>query len=82
MLVNDSHGDASLSSLDDEFELAATVVARSGKYSLNDENLDSFFVSKASSKPTMEAVLATNRGPTYQRKATGYIFERINAMTR
>ncbi len=82
LLVNDSHGDASLASLDDEFELAATVVARSGEFSLNDENLDSFFVPKGNNEATKEAVLAANRGLTYQRMAPGYVFERINAMTR
>jgi len=82
LLVNDSHGDASLASLDDDFELAATVVERSGKFSLNIENLCSFFVPKGKTKPTKEAVLVVNRGLAYQRKAPGYVFERINAMTR
>jgi hypothetical protein len=82
LLVNDSHGDASLASLDDDYELVATVVARPGKYSLNDEHLDSFFVPKGNTQPSKEAVLAVNRGLAYQRKPPGYIFERIDTMIR
>ena len=46
LLVNDSHGDASMANLDRDFELIATVNRRGERFSINESHLEDYFVPK------------------------------------
>ena len=44
LLVNPSHGDAAMASIDPRFQLAAVVSSKSGEYAVDARNLDTYLV--------------------------------------
>lgn len=77
LLVNDSHGDASMASLDPEFQLVAIGNQTEGKYTLSDAYLDTYFVTRADTNLTPEWVRKHLRGFKFRRMADVYLFQRI-----
>jgi len=79
LLVNDSHGDASLAWFDEELELIATISNNGDSHSIDTTNLENYFVPKARARtiPTTDSVLASQRGPAYQETADSYLFRRV-----
>ncbi len=77
LLVNPSHGDAALASMDDRYELAGVVRSGSGGYSVSQTDLDSYLLPKRSQEVTPELVERTMRGVAYTRSPFAYVFERI-----
>jgi len=75
LLVNDSHGDASLASIDEEFRFVAAVIMRGGKYRLEEVDLEGYFVSKTDVEITQEYLFKIRRGVRYKRTAWAYLFE-------
>ena len=77
LLVNNSHGDASMASIDNQFELVAVVTRRDGKHKIKDNNLESYLIPK-SDKPITRAYLEkTQRGISYKKPASMYVFKRV-----
>lgn len=76
LLVNPSHGDAALASIDDRYELAGVVRSRSGDYSVERSDLDSHLVPKKT-VDVAEAVARTGRGIAYTKSPFAYLFRRI-----
>ena len=78
LLVNSSHGDAAMASVDPRFELAAVVQSRSGGYAVSAGQLDTFLVPKrASDEPVAEIVDRTGRGIAYTKTPFAYLFRRV-----
>jgi hypothetical protein len=77
LVVNDSHGDATMASLDDDFQLIEIGNQTDGKYILTDMYLDTYFVTKADTVITREWAMKHLRGFKYRRVAGVYIFRRI-----
>jgi len=77
LLANNSHGDASLSFLDDRYDLAAIINKRSGQYRLSDTNLNEYFVPKKDVPHTSEYVRKIGRGIGYTKSASVYLFQRV-----
>lgn len=77
LLVNPSHGDAALASLDDRYALAGAVWARSGTYSVTTDDLDSYLVPKRDVDVTVELIERTGRGVGYTRSPFAYLFRRV-----
>lgn len=77
LLVNDSHGDASMASLDRGYELAAVVTSRDGRYRVTTENLDGYLVPKRGEPPTVDGLHESGRGVAYSRSPTAYLFRRV-----
>lgn len=77
-LVNDSHGDASLASLDPDFKLIAIANQTEGKFTLSDMYLDTYFVTKADTDLTPGWVDKHLRGFKFRKMADVYIFQRIS----
>ena len=77
LLVNSSHGDAALASIDDRFELDAVVQSRSGGYTVSRSDLDSFLVPKRPTDLTVESILASGRGIAYTKSPFAYLFRRV-----
>ena len=76
LLVNNSHGDAGMASLDADYELIAAVNRRGEKFSLTDSDLGSYFVPKKAIEITKEYLESINRGVGYQKSAFSYIFKK------
>ncbi|MEM7347839.1 MAG: class I SAM-dependent methyltransferase [Chloroflexota bacterium] len=77
LLVNNSHGDAGVAALDDDYELIATVSFRNEKHRIGETNLAAYFVPKSSKLTVTRAYLIEQgRGIGYQKSATAYLFQR------
>lgn len=75
LLVNGSHGDAALASLDDRYDLRAVVLARSDSYVIDTTDLDGWMIPK-SDAATRDEILRSGRRLAYTRPAFAYLFER------
>lgn len=77
LLVNPSHGDAAMASLDPRYELTGVVISRSGDYRVSTTNLDAYLVPKKPQEITTETLHASGRGVGYTRSPFAYLFTRI-----
>lgn len=77
LLVNPSHGDAALASIDARYQLAAVVLARSGSYRVDQNGLDRYLVPKREVEVTADLVHGIGRGVAYTRSPFAYLFRRI-----
>ena len=77
LLVNDSHGDATMANIDGGFELIAIGNQTDGRYTLTDMYLDTYFVAKAETTITRDWLMKHLRGFKYRRMADVYIFRRV-----
>jgi len=77
LLVNNSHGDASMASLDDQFELDAIVLRRNGKHRLQRNNLEDYLTPKTDQLITRQYLEEIQRGIGYKKSASMYIFKRV-----
>ena len=75
LLVNPSHGDAALASLDPRYRLDAVVLSRSGAYAISDRDLDRYLVPKRDIEVTAERVRETGRGIAYTKSPFAYLFQ-------
>ena len=78
LLVNNSHGDAGLASIDQDYGLIATVHKSKGKYRISKASLEKYFIPKSKNIVTKESLYKTNRGVGYTKTAPLYIFRRIS----
>jgi hypothetical protein len=77
LLVNNSHGDASMASIDDDYKFIGVLNKRRNKYSLSEKNLGSYFIPKKPREITREHLEKIKRGIGYTKSPTAYIFKRI-----
>jgi hypothetical protein len=77
LLVNNSHGDASMASIDPAYTLSAVVMGKNGHYRLTEENLDHYFVPKRAIEITKTYLEKTQRGVGYKKAASMYVFTRV-----
>lgn len=79
LLVNPSHGDAAMASIDARYRLAAVVTSGSKNgYRVADGDLDSYLVPKKPQQITAERLHEIGRGIGYTRSPFAYLFERIS----
>lgn len=81
LLVNSSHGDAAMASLDSAFGLIAVVNSRSGSYAISTRDLDTYLVSKKDVTVSVETLHQSGRGIAYTRSPFAYVFQLRNAET-
>jgi len=74
LITNNSHGDASMAKLDNDFRLIGVVNYQNKKYYLKTENLDEYFIPKRNISVTKELLEKTNRGVGYTKSANYYLF--------
>ncbi len=77
LLVNPSHGDAAMASIDPRYRLTAVITARSGRYSVTSRELDTYLQPKRHVDVTRESLHASGRGVAYTKSPFAYLFERI-----
>lgn len=76
LLANNSHGDASMAQLDDDFTFFGVINYKNKKYYLKTENLDEYFIPKKNIIVTKELLEKTNRGVGYTKPANYYLFRK------
>jgi len=76
LLVNNSHGDASMAQLDDDFTFFGVINYQNKKYYLKTDNLDEYFIPKKNIRATKEFLEKTNRGVGYTKPANYYLFRK------
>ncbi|MGF1665603.1 MAG: class I SAM-dependent methyltransferase [Acidimicrobiia bacterium] len=76
LLVNSSHGDAAMASIDDRYGLRAVITSRDGGYRANSSDLDSYLVPKKDVEVTKDLLHSTGRGISYTKSPFAYLFER------
>lgn len=78
LLVNNSHLDASMASVDRSFEFVGVLnKKRNGTYSFSDDKLEQYFIPKKPVKITKKYLEKMKRGIGYTKSATVYLFKRI-----
>jgi len=77
LLANNSHGDAGLAALDEDYELIAVFFLRDGKYQISEANLDAYFIPKAKISVTKKYLLELQKGIGYQKSASAYLFRKV-----
>lgn len=78
LLVNNSHGDAGMASIDHDYELVATLHRREGKYRLSTTSLEDYFIPKKPIMVTRELLQQEKKGVGYTKSATLYLFQKVN----
>ena len=76
LIANDSHGDASLASLDPSMTLVAVVETGRGSYRCSSSELATYLQPKHGERPTAAALHQSGRGVAYTRSPALYVFER------
>jgi hypothetical protein len=66
-----------MASIDPKYRLRAVVTSRSGSYTVDARNLDSYLVPKRDVEVTRESLHASGRGVAYTKSPYAYLFERV-----
>jgi len=78
LLANDSHGDAGMAHLDDDYQLIAVFSVKNAKHRISLNNLDEFFIPKAQIAITREYLENLQKGIGYKKTASGYLFQKVH----
>ena len=77
LLANNSHGDASMASLDDDFEFIGVVLKQGSKYRVSEQNLSEYFIPKQPIEITVAHLEQIQKGISYTKTASSYLFRRV-----
>lgn len=77
LLVNSSHGDAAMASLDTRYRLYGAVVSKADTYRINTSDLDTYLVTKRDVEITVESLHESGRGVAYTKSPFAYLFQRV-----
>ena len=78
LVANNSHGDASLASIDDDFRLVAVIQRRAEHFWISRTRLDKYLVPAKGIQVTRQLLYSIRRGIGYKRSASNYVFEKLN----
>jgi len=78
LVCNNSHGDASMASLDPDYKLIAVYRRKSNEqFSISDKNVETYLKPKGGLPPTKEQLVKTMKGIAYMKSPSGYIFRKV-----
>ena len=77
LAVNNSHGDASMASIDRDYQFIAFYNKRKDKYVLSEKDLSAYFIPKSNIEVTKAYLEKTQRGIGYTKTPSGYIFQKV-----
>ncbi len=77
LLVNNSHGDASMASIDEDYQLVAVLLRGKRSYRIEENNLKAYFVLKKPQVVTRSYIEEKRRGLVYIKAADSYLFKKI-----
>lgn len=76
LLANNSHGDAGMAALDEDYVFAGAINRRGETFRFSEINLDEYFIPKKDILVTKAYLTELQRGIAYQKSAFAYIFVR------
>jgi hypothetical protein len=76
VLVNNSHGDASIAALDPELTFIGAVTHKSGKFKLRENKLEDYFIPKKPEKFTEDQIRKSGKGVGFTKTAFMYVFQK------
>ena len=76
LLVNPSHGDAAMASIDPRYELIGVVTSRNLDYRVSTSNLSAYLVPKKPVTVTADLLHQRGRGIAYTKSPFSYLFRR------
>ncbi|QMU55168.1 MAG: hypothetical protein GKS07_09925 [Nitrosopumilus sp.] len=77
LVCNNSHGDASMASMDADYELTAVYNRRTDeKFIISSENLEEYMIPKKKVKIAKESIEKTMNGIPYTKSPSGYVFRK------
>ncbi|MBD3195473.1 MAG: hypothetical protein GF317_10485 [Candidatus Lokiarchaeota archaeon] len=77
LIVNNSHGDASMASISDNYEFIAVIHKRNNKFTHSSKDLEKYFIPKKNIEITEQYLDNHKRGIGYKKTATDYVFRRV-----
>jgi len=77
LLVNPSHGDAAMASIDPRYELCGVVTSRAGDYRVRTEGLGDYLIPKKQVELSPEILRERGRGIAYTKSPFAYLFRRV-----
>ena len=77
LLVNNSHGDAGMASIDDDYVFIAAVQKRKGEFRLSNTSLEDYFIPKKDIAVTKKLLLERKKGVGYTKTAPLYLFQKM-----
>jgi len=77
LLVNPSHGDAAMASIDQRYVLSGVVKSGSGTYRVDTKDLDTYLIPKKPQAITVDSLHQSNRGVGCTRSPYAYLFTRV-----
>ncbi|MEQ8840073.1 MAG: hypothetical protein RIB98_03760 [Acidimicrobiales bacterium] len=77
LLVNPSHGDAAMASIDDRYQIHGAVLENRGDFTLQTRDLDEHLVPRKDVEITVESLHGLGRGVPYTTPAFAYLFRRV-----
>ncbi|WP_440951838.1 hypothetical protein [Methanococcoides sp. FTZ1] len=78
LLANNSHGDAGMAFIDDDYEFIAAVYVKNGRFHITEKDLDSYFIPKNQIQVTRDHLEQLKKGIGYTKTANSYIFRKIS----
>ncbi len=77
LVCNNSHGDASMASMDPDYALITVYIRRSDeKFSISSKNLQEYMIPKKKVKVTRKSIEETTKGIPYTKSSSGYVFRK------
>ena len=77
LLANNSHGDAGLAALDDDFMLIGAVLKSNARHRVSEKNLSEYFVPKKDLEISAAYLERIQKGIGYTKTASSYLFRRV-----
>lgn len=77
LLVNPSHGDAAMASIDPRYELSGVLISAGGSYEVSTSNLDTYLVPKKQQTVTVASLHESGQGIGYTKSPFAYLFVRV-----
>lgn len=78
LVCNNSHGDASMASIDPDFELIAVYRRKTDdKFSISETNLNEYLKPKNGIEPNKDQLMKSMKGMAYTKSPSGYIFRKV-----
>ncbi len=77
LLANNSHGDAGMAAIDDDYQLIAVLAIKNKEHRISEKNLGEYFVPKSQIQITKEYLETLQKGIGYKKTAGDYLFQRV-----
>lgn len=79
LVCNNSHGDASMASIDPDYELVAVYRRKSDElFCISDKDISSYLIPKNGIQPSKVQLTKTMKGIAYTKSPSGYIFRKLD----